>query len=154
MKNFWSTFLACLLALVVANVVIGVFLVMVLAGIGTLFSETVPDVQQKTVLRLDFAEPISDDPSRNPLSEMGFNDLISMRVARNYALIDVLKAIETAATDDRISGIYLNVSPNMGMGMATMRCCSSKNPGNSSLAMRITIRKVPIIWLRPPIKYI
>ena len=50
MKNFWSTFLACLLALVVANVVIGVFLVMVLAGIGTLFSETVPDVQQKTVL--------------------------------------------------------------------------------------------------------
>ena len=39
MKNFWSTFLACLLALVVANVVIGVFLVMVLAGIGTLFSE-------------------------------------------------------------------------------------------------------------------
>ena len=120
MKNFWSTFLACLLALVVANVVIGVFLVMVLAGIGTLFSETVPDVQQKTVLRLDFAEPISDDPSRNPLSEMGFNDLMSMRVARNYALIDVLKAIETAATDDRISGIYLNVSPNMGMGMATL----------------------------------
>lgn len=120
MKNFWSTFLACLLALVVANMVIGVFLVMVLAGIGTLFSETVPDVQQKTVLRLDFAEPISDDPSRNPLSEMGFNDLMSMRVARNYALIDVLKAIETAATDDRISGIYLNVSPNMGMGMATM----------------------------------
>ena len=118
MKNFWSTFLACLLALVVANVVIGVFLVMVLAGIGTLFSETVPDVQQKTVLRL--AEPISDDPSRNPLSEMGFNDLMSMRVARNYALIDVLKAIETAATDDRISGIYLNVSPNMGMGMATL----------------------------------
>lgn len=104
----------------VANVVIGVFLVMVLAGIGTLFSETVPDVQQKTVLRLDFAEPISDDPSRNPLSEMGFNDLMSMRVARNYALIDVLKAIETAATDDRISGIYLNVSPNMGMGMATL----------------------------------
>ena len=43
-----------------------------------------------------------------------------MRVARNYALIDVLKAIETAATDDRISGIYLNVSPNMGMGMATL----------------------------------
>ena len=119
MKNFWSTFLACLLALVVAN---GDrrLLVMVLAGIGTLFSETVPDVQQKTVLRLDFAEPISDDPSRNPLSEMGFNDLISMRVARNYALIDVLKAIETAATDDRISGIYLNVSPNMGMGMATL----------------------------------
>lgn len=78
MKNFWSTFLACLLALVVANMVIGVFLVMVLAGIGTLFSETVPDVQQKTVLRLDFAEPISDDPSRNPLSEMGFNDLMSM----------------------------------------------------------------------------
>ena len=51
---------------------------------------------------------------------MGFNDLMSMRVARNYALIDVLKAIETAATDDRISGIYLNVSPNMGMGMATL----------------------------------
>ena len=63
MKNFWSTFLACLLALVVANVVIGVFLVMVLAGIGTLFSETVPDVQQKTVLRLPFSPPVPEGPS-------------------------------------------------------------------------------------------
>ena len=120
MNQFIKTFLACLLAFVVANILIGVFFVMVLAGIGSLFSEKAVSVEPGSVLRIDLSERIVDSPSSNPLSALGMEELLSMEVSRSLALIDVLGAIERAETDDRIEGIYLNVAPTMSLGMASL----------------------------------
>ncbi|HJB85142.1 MAG TPA: signal peptide peptidase SppA [Candidatus Alistipes merdigallinarum] len=120
MNQFIKTFLACLLALVVAGVLASVFFVMVVVSFGTFFSEKIPEVKEKSVLRIDFSEPVYDNPSYNPFSVAGFGDLMNMQI-RGYALIDVLKAIEAAETDDRIAGIYLNITPNARMGLATMQ---------------------------------
>ena len=103
MNQFIKTFLACLLAFVVANILIGVFFVMVLAGIGSLFSEKAVSVEPGSVLRIDLSERIVDSPSSNPFSALGMEELLSMEVSRSLALIDVLGAIERAETDDRIS---------------------------------------------------
>ena len=120
MNQFIKTFLACLLAFVVANILIGVFFVMVLAGIGSLFSEKAVSVGPGSVLRIDLSERIVDSPSSNPFSALGMEELLSMEVSRSLALIDVLGAIERAETDDRIEGIYLNVAPTMSLGMASL----------------------------------
>ena len=120
MTQFIRTFLACLLALVVAGVLASVFFVMVIASFGTVFMEKVPEVKEKSVLRIDFSDPVFDNPDYTPLSLSGFSDLMNMQI-RGYALIDVLKAIEAAETDDRIAGIYLNITPNARMGLATMQ---------------------------------
>ena len=64
MNQFIKTFLACLLAFVVANILIGVFFVMVLAGIGSLFSEKAVSVEPGSVLRIDLSERIVDSPPR------------------------------------------------------------------------------------------
>lgn len=72
------------------------------------------------MLRIDFSDPVFDNPDYTPLSLSGFSDLMNMQI-RGYALIDVLKAIEAAETDDRITGIYLNITPNARMGLATMQ---------------------------------
>ena len=56
MNQFIKTFLACLLAFVVANILIGVFFVMVLAGIGSLFSEKAVSVEPGSVLRIDLSD--------------------------------------------------------------------------------------------------
>ena len=120
MNQFIKTFLACLLAFVVANILIGVFFVMVLAGIGSLFSEKAVSVEPGSVLRIDLSERIVDSPSSNPFSALGMEELSSMEVSRSLALIDVLGAIERAETDDRIEGIYLNVAPTMSLGMASL----------------------------------
>ena len=120
MNQFIRTFLACLLALVVAGVLASVFIVMVIASFGTVFMEKVPEVKEKSVLRIDFSDPVFDNPDYTPLSLSGFSDLMNMQI-RGYALIDVLKAIEAAETDDRIAGIYLNITPNARMGLATMQ---------------------------------
>ncbi|WP_300286772.1 signal peptide peptidase SppA [uncultured Alistipes sp.] len=120
MNSFFRTFLACLLAFVVANILIGTFFVMVLAGIGAAFSEQAPAVESGSVLRIDLSERITDAPSVNPFSSMGLADLIDMDMSRSYALVDVLEAIERAASDDDIEGIYLNINPYVGVGMATL----------------------------------
>ena len=120
MNQFIRTFLACLLALVVAGVLASVIFVMVIASFGTVFMEKVPEVKEKSVLRIDFSDPVFDNPDYTPLSLSGFSDLMNMQI-RGYALIDVLKAIEAAETDDRIAGIYLNITPNARMGLATMQ---------------------------------
>ena len=120
MNQFIRTFLACLLALVVAGVLASVFFVMVIASFGTVFMEKVLEVKEKSVLRIDFSDPVFDNPDYTPLSLSGFSDLMNMQI-RGYALIDVLKAIEAAETDDRIAGIYLNITPNARMGLATMQ---------------------------------
>ena len=120
MNQFIRTFLACLLALAVAGVLASVFFVMVIASFGTVFMEKVPEVKEKSVLRIDFSDPVFDNPDYTPLSLSGFSDLMNMQI-RGYALIDVLKAIEAAETDDRIAGIYLNITPNARMGLATMQ---------------------------------
>ena len=93
---------------------------MVIASFGTVFMEKVPEVKEKSVLRIDFSDPVFDNPDYTPLSLSGFSDLMNMQI-RGYALIDVLKAIEAAETDDRIAGIYLNITPNARMGLATMQ---------------------------------
>ncbi len=120
MNSFFRTFLACLLAFVVANILIGTFFVMVLAGIGAAFSDQTPSVESGSVLRIDLSERITDAPVVNPFSSMGLTDLLDMNMSRSYALIDVLGAIERAATDDDIEGIYLNVNPYVGVGMASL----------------------------------
>lgn len=120
MNSFLKTFLACLLALVVANILLGVFFVMLLAGLGSAFSEQVPTVKPGSVLRIDLSERITDSPSSNPFSELGLDELLAMQVSRSYALIDVVGAIDRAAADDHIRGIYLNVAPGAGLGMASL----------------------------------
>ncbi|MFR4024735.1 MAG: hypothetical protein ACLTZY_02070 [Alistipes indistinctus] len=45
---------------------------------------------------------------------------MTMRMNRELGLLDVLGALERAESDKHIDGIYLNLSPVMPLGMATM----------------------------------
>ena len=117
MKNFWSTFLACLLAIVVGSIIFTMMSFMMLgAMIAAFSSEEVAYVDYNSVLKLELTENIIDNPSQNVLGSL---DPLTMRVNRSTSLISVLNAIEHAADDEKIEGIYLNMS-SLSMGMATM----------------------------------
>ena len=62
-------------------------------------------VLPNTILKVDLADNIVDSPVINPLDRLNF---MKMQSARALPLLKVLRAIETAATDERIKGIYLN----------------------------------------------
>lgn len=117
MKNFWNTFLACLLAIVASSVVLTFLTFLIFAGMIAAFSsEESVYFGSNSVLKLELNESIVDNPAQSLLRTV---DPLTMTVSRSVSLISVLEAIERAADDPDIDGIYLNMS-DISMGMATM----------------------------------
>ncbi len=110
--NFFKTFLASLLAFFVANFVWFFFVIIIFAGIAAIGSSTTI-VEPKSVLKIDLAESIVDQPVNDPLA--GF-DPMSMNVQKSISNMQVMRAIEAAAQDDNIEGIYINLT---GAGSAS-----------------------------------
>ncbi len=117
MNSFLKTFLATLLAIVVTNIMLVIFLVNVISGLSLFFSGgAAPTLENGSVLCIDLQQPVVDEPSGSLMSDL---DMTAMKVNRKMALLDVINAIDRAAIDSRIEGIYLNVSPFTPLGTAT-----------------------------------
>ncbi len=108
--KFLKIFLAALLAVVVGGVLSSLLWLFIFIGLaGSMESTTV--VKPNSVLKIDFAEDITDAPSANPLGSIDFN---TMTVRENLSLLKVLNTIRAAESDERIKGIYLRMN---GQGM-------------------------------------
>ncbi len=109
--KFFRTFLAALLAVVVGSFMMGFLWILALVGIaGTMESTTA--VQPESVLVINLDEDISDSPVTNPFNNIDFN---TMSTVRHMSLYSALRAIDAAAGDSRIKGIYLHLN---GQGSA------------------------------------
>jgi protease-4 len=99
--NFGKTFLAAFLALVVF-MALGFFLFF--GMIAALSSEKETVLEDNSVLHLKLDGEITEQEKENPLSGIFGND------AQNVGLIQLKQVIDHAKTDDKIKGIYLEVS--------------------------------------------
>jgi protease-4 len=117
MKNFWNTFLACLLALIACSAVALFFVFVFFAGVIASFSsgEEIQSIHSGSVLKIELTEEIRDNPAPASLAVI---DPFSM-YSPSISLLDVLNAIDRAAEDSRIEGIFLHFS-TLTTGMATM----------------------------------
>lgn len=111
--NFFKTFLASLLAFIVANFVWFFLLIMFFVGVAALSQSSTTTVSPKSVLHIDLAESIVDAPVDDPFSTF---DPMSMNVQKSISNMDVMHAIGAAAQDDNIEGIYINLT---GAGTVT-----------------------------------
>lgn len=108
MNGFLKSFLASLLAFIVGGMLVFFFCIMLLAAIGASFmTKQTVSVTSKSVLKIDFAQSITDNPAAAPLSAF---DIVYGGVSQSLPLYDVLNSIEKAAYDNNIKGIYLNPS--------------------------------------------
>ncbi len=106
--NFGKTFLAALLAFVVGSIATTLLWIMFwVAVVGALGSTSVPTIQKNSILKIDLAEDIVDTPSTDPF---GTIDFMTMEMKKELTLLSALRAIEAAATDDRIEGIYIRTA--------------------------------------------
>lgn len=112
--TFGKVFLASLLAVVAGSVVTVLFWVFVFSGISTIMAPEVKSVPEKAILHINLNESLVDAPSKNP---MGTFDLMSMTQTSQLTIYDALRALESAAKDERIEGIYINM---VGGGSADM----------------------------------
>ncbi len=109
-KNVFASCLGMGLALVLIFG-IGIFLVVVAAGSSS--SGEKVKVSKNSVLHLSFSDPIPEQTNNLPLNpfELETQDILGLG--------DILAALEYAATDDKIRGIYLNTDSGSNMGLAT-----------------------------------
>lgn len=104
--KFLKIFLAALLAVVVGGVLSSLLWIFVVIGLaGSMESTTI--VKPNSVLVVDFAENITDAPSSNPLGAIDFN---TMTVREELSLLQVLRSVKAAESDERIKGIYLRMN--------------------------------------------
>lgn len=111
--SFGKTFLASLLAVLAAGVVI---LLIFFGIIGAVVSGLEPSpltVKQNTILKMSFNTPIGD------VSYTSFNKG-SFDLTQKLGLNDILNGIKEAKTDTKIKGIYLNIT-NLNAGIATIK---------------------------------
>lgn len=115
MKIFWKAFLASLLAIIVASVLLVVILVGVISAVTSFKDQTVT-LKGQSLLLLKLDSRIVERKSNNPFEDIEFPGIKS---STTTGLNQVLSCIEKAKTDDRIKGVFLELS-DIKAGYATI----------------------------------
>ena len=104
--NFLKVFGAALLAVVVGSIISSLISLFFFIGLSSVFATTeMATITSQTIVKVDFAESISDAPSKNPFENLDYS---TMAVNPSTHLLKVLQAIEKAKYDDNVKGLYLN----------------------------------------------
>jgi protease IV len=116
MKAFFGSFFGALFAILF---LIGVAVLIVLGLIGVASStQKGPEIAKRSLLILDLTVPIMDAPKEFSPSQL-FSELMEDKDQSQVTLREVLRAINGAAADDRIEGIYLTGSLPLGTPYAS-----------------------------------
>lgn len=110
MKNFLKYVLATITGVIIVTVFVFTLIFGFIGTIAALSSKTV-SVPENSVLTITLNSAIVDRASDNPLDNI---DFLSMSTTPTLGLNKILTSIKNAAQDDRIQGIYLNLSDVQG----------------------------------------
>ncbi len=115
MKNFFKYALASLLGTLVALILI-LLISFGIISIAVSTADKTVDVKDNSVLSIKLDCPIVERGEKNPLAGL---DIPGIHSLQQLGLNQILGSINQAKTDDRIKGIYLNLSA-IQSGMATV----------------------------------
>ncbi len=114
MKFFWKAFFAALAAIVVATLLF-IFVIAGLVSSLASMGEQPVSVKDHSLLILKLDNRIVERKSNNPFEDI---ELPGMEKSSTTGLNQIFHAIHQAKTDDKIKGIYLELS-EIGAGYAT-----------------------------------
>ena len=105
MKNFFST----LVAVIIGGVLLMCmpFLLLIIIGLTSSNDNTVT-VKDNSVIVFDLTNSVSERAFDDPMASI--NAVMGGNVKTTVGMNDIIKAIDNAATDDKIKGIYLTGS--------------------------------------------
>lgn len=109
-----KSFLKYTLATIVGVIIVHILMMFILFGfIGAIaaFSEKTVNVKENSILTIKLEGEILDRTSENPLDNI---DFFTMSPKKNLGLNKILESIKKAATDSRITGIYLDLTEIQG----------------------------------------
>ncbi len=114
--NFFKTMFATMLGSFLMFILLVVTASLIL---GAMMSnkDSIPTVTENSVLQIKLNKAITDRASDNPLENF---DYMSLESKSSMGLIDILEAIDKAKNDDKIKGIFLDLS-GIQAGWATVQ---------------------------------
>jgi protease-4 len=97
-------------------------LILLIITLANASKETEPRVENKSILTFDLSVEISDSPPSVAPSDVIGDALAGSENTKAVTLHSIVRAIETAAQDDRIVGLYLygNINPASTSGFAAL----------------------------------
>jgi len=113
--TFISIMLASILSMIIFFAMLTGFMSSAVSS-GISDNKKVVKVENNSVLHLKLNKPISDRTSENPFENFNFN---SMESQNGLGLDKILRSIKKAKTDDKIKGIYLDLT-FIPAGMASL----------------------------------
>jgi len=116
MKDFFKFLFASMLGFLIMSVIIFFVFIGIITSFANMMEQKDTKVAENTLLKIDFSTPVIDRTSKDPFSDF---DFASMETKKSIGLNDIIKNLEKASRDPKISGIYLNLS-SVQSGMATI----------------------------------
>lgn len=106
MKEFFKMMFASMLGFFLACVLVTIIFIGIVASALSFSKKQVVTVPDKTILQLTLDQPINDRASDNPLTYFDFNN---PDFGKPMGLTEILETIGKAKTDDKISGLFLDL---------------------------------------------
>lgn len=110
MKSFLKYTLATIVGFFIVNVILFFLFIGIIGSIATLSDQPV-EVKDNSLLYLKLDGEIFDRASENPLNNI---DFLSLKPAKTFGLNKITESIRKAGKDDRIKGIYLDLTEIQG----------------------------------------
>ncbi len=107
MKQFFKFVFASMLGFFLTFLLVFLILIVMIASFASMASRDTVDIDNNSVLHLKLTTEIVDRGGRNPFESF---DFMSMSLSKATGLNDLLNSIEKAKADDKIEGIYLDLS--------------------------------------------
>ena len=107
MKQFFKFMFATIVGIFISVFLFILVMVGIVSSMISKDSNKDVTVKEKSVLQLDLSYMIPERSSKNPFEGFNFS---SMESNKKAGLNDILKSIRYAASDEKIRGIYMNVS--------------------------------------------
>lgn len=101
MKDFLKYVLATIVGIICTGFLMGIMSLFMFIVMAISSSDT-PSVKNGTVLRIQLSGTLNERAKENP-----FAQYLNSDIAQTQGLDDIISAIKTAQTNDKISGIYL-----------------------------------------------
>lgn len=118
MKQFFKYVFATVTGVVISFFLLFLIGLAIIAGLVSSFeSDKSVDVKSNSVLHIDLSQTITERTTKSPFDEL---DIPGMSGGKNIGLNDIIAGIEGAKTDDRIKGIYLDIS-SVSASFATLQ---------------------------------
>lgn len=117
MKDFFKFVFASMIGFILSFFVVFLLLIaLITAVVSSAGNDGKVSIASNSVLHVSLDYPIKERTDKNPLAELS---LIGLESKKTLGLNEILANINDAKSDDRIKGIYLDVS-SLSSGMATI----------------------------------